>query len=136
MLMHGPADLPPLTFGWRKPVIVVPEHLVKEPAHLQIALRHEIVHLLHGDFAKGLLVNLLGALLAFHPLAWLLVRQINIDRELACDARVLRTSDVRKGEYARLLMHFTAVAGHRFAVPMVSQKSTLKRIRAMSQYGC
>ena len=133
VLMHGPADLPPLTFGWRKPVIVVPEHLIEEPAYLRIALRHEIVHLQHSDFAKGLLVQLLGALLAFHPLVWLLVRQINIDRELACDARVLQSSDIRKGDYARLLMQFTAVADHQFAVPMISRKSTLKRIKAISQ---
>ncbi len=134
VLKYGPADLPPFTFGWRKPVIVVPEKLIESPEDLRVSWHHEITHLQNNDFLKGMLVQLLGALLAFHPVVWLLTRQISLHQELACDAKVLSTSKINKADYARLLMRFNPVANKSFTVSMVSQKSTVKRIRAMAKF--
>ena len=102
-LLEGPPDSAPMTFGARRPVIMVPRALAGSPGSLDAALAHELVHIRRADYAWALLDRLVSAAFAFHPLVWALRRGIERCRETSCDAEVLARGFVRPRPYAELL---------------------------------
>jgi beta-lactamase regulating signal transducer with metallopeptidase domain/HEAT repeat protein len=77
----------PLTVGLAHPIILLPEKLAEslnESELDQIGL-HEIAHLRRWDDWTNLVQRLLEALLFFHPAVLWIGRQLNLDREVACD---------------------------------------------------
>ncbi|MEL6616416.1 MAG: M56 family metallopeptidase, partial [Bacteroidota bacterium] len=58
----------PYTYGWRRPVVVVPEPLATDLPRLRLALAHEIAHVARGDFASGVAERVIGAVFGWHPL--------------------------------------------------------------------
>jgi beta-lactamase regulating signal transducer with metallopeptidase domain len=85
--------LGPLLWRWSgQPVILVPTWAASgDPTRtlgmtgLQTVFRHELAHLKRADPWAGLLVELLIALLWWHPLAWMLRRRLLLAAEFACD---------------------------------------------------
>ena len=77
----------PMAVGFRHPAVVLPKDLLTRlsPAELDHVLLHELAHLARRDDWTNLLARLAGAILAFHPVANLVLRQIERERELACD---------------------------------------------------
>ncbi len=104
-LLEGPPDSAPMTFGARRPVIMVPRSLLDAPDSLDAVLVHELVHIHRADYSWALLDCLVSAAFAFHPLVWLLRRGIERCRETSCDAEVLARGFVRPRPYAELLAH-------------------------------
>ena len=104
-LLEGPPDSAPLTYGARRPVIVVPPALLDSPDSLRIVLAHELIHVRRCDSVWALLECLTSAVFAFHPLVHLLRRGIERSRETSCDAEVLAADIVRPSRYAELLAH-------------------------------
>lgn len=102
-LLEGGGDAVPMTFGWRRPVILVPGGLVERPDQLRMTLVHELIHVARHDFAWAVAESGVRALFAFHPLVRFLTRDIERHREASCDLRVLATHEARPGEYAGLL---------------------------------
>lgn len=79
----------PLTFGWWRPVILVPAALAAgmSPAHLEALLAHELAHVARGDYLANLLQCVVEVLCFHHPAVWWLSREVREARELLCDAR-------------------------------------------------
>lgn len=95
----------PVAVGFLHPAIIVPQGLASKlaAAELDAVLAHERAHLERRDDWANLLGRLVAAILWFHPLAWFILRRLDIERELACDAcAVNRTGDARA--YAALLV--------------------------------
>lgn len=80
----------PATLGARKPIIVLPERLCLEADEevLLSVIGHEMAHVSRRDFAVNLLCELVSLPISFHPLAYLMKREIHRNRELACDELV------------------------------------------------
>ena len=104
-LLEGPPDSAPMTFGARRPVIMIPRALLRSPDSLDAVLVHELIHIRRVDYSWALLDCLISAAFAFHPLVWLLRRGIERCRETSCDAEVLARGFVRPKPYAELLAH-------------------------------
>ncbi len=102
-LVQGGDGSVPMTFGWRRPVIVIPAALVDRPDELRMTLVHELIHVARHDFAWAVAESSVRALFAFHPLVRLLTRDVERHREASCDLEVLATREARAGEYAGLL---------------------------------
>jgi beta-lactamase regulating signal transducer with metallopeptidase domain/uncharacterized membrane protein YkoI len=101
----------PLTIGSRKPLVILPEPLLREtdPDVLTAAIGHEMVHVLRRDYAFNLIYELIYIPLSFHPAAALVRRRIRETRELRCDELVadrLLEADV----YARSLVQLAGSA--------------------------
>jgi beta-lactamase regulating signal transducer with metallopeptidase domain len=77
--------------GILTPVILLPEGIESRlsDAELQAILAHEICHLRRHDNLSSALHMLVEALFWFHPLVWWIGKRLNIEREHACDERVL-----------------------------------------------
>jgi len=95
----------PYTIGARHPLIVLPDaycSTVDEPKLLSV-IGHEMAHVARRDFLTNLLCELLSLPISFHPLAYLMKREIDRSRELACDELVTRRVLAAK-VYARSLL--------------------------------
>ena len=58
----------PLTWGWRAPIILVPEDALDwSEAHRRVVLRHELAHVARGDAFSQLVAGFVCAMYWFHP---------------------------------------------------------------------
>ena len=134
-LLEGPRDSVPITFGWRKPFVVVPSDMVSRPDDLRMTLLHELIHVARADFAWGVGERFVCAAFAFHPLAWVLGRTIDRAREASCDLDVVETHEADPHDYAQLLFSLGDRARPRFgmAAGLAPSTSHLKeRIQTMT----
>lgn len=89
----------PMAVGFFKPAVILPESLPSEldSAEFDDVMLHEAAHLARFDDWMNLVARLLGAALALHPVALWILRQIEREREIACDDWVVaRTGKARK----------------------------------------
>ena len=130
------APLVPMTFGWRRPAIVVPAHLTSDAEVLRLAFAHELAHIRRGDFLLQWAEQVIGAVFFVHPLVAALRRSIVGWRERCCDAEVVARPEVSRKRYAALLLGLADVPPppNRFALSMADVPSNLKtRILAMNR---
>jgi uncharacterized protein (TIGR03435 family) len=88
----------PIAVGFLHPAVILPEGLREQLSHseLNCVLLHEAAHLARYDDWTNLLARLLDAALALHPVPWWVLRQIEREREMACDDWVVsRTGSPR-----------------------------------------
>lgn len=97
----------PLTFGWRRPIVVLPSELLKAPDDLELTLLHELVHIRRHDYAVQWLEQFIGSIFVIHPLVVILRRHASFLREATCDAEVVERSG-RRSAYAHLLFRFAS----------------------------
>jgi beta-lactamase regulating signal transducer with metallopeptidase domain len=94
----------PMTWGWLRPVIVLPAAWMQwSDARRQMALTHELAHVRSNDWAFYVAARTVCALLWFHPGVWWIARALRDDCEEACDDRVI-ASGARRSDYAELLV--------------------------------
>ena len=80
----------PITVGWLRPVVILPETWqCWSAARLDAVLAHEQVHVRRRDPLVQWLALLNRAMFWFHPLAWWLERRLSALAEQACDEAVL-----------------------------------------------
>ena len=128
-----PANLGPMTFGGLKPVIGLPQHILKEPDVLRAVLYHELIHVQRFDYITGWFTRFICAIFVFHPVVVYLTQQVNTYRELSCDSAFLEKSRLSPADYALLLLRFSTHSHAHCSIPMVKKTSTLKkRIKYMS----
>jgi len=95
----------PYTIGTLRPLIVLPQAFCSgaDEDRLLSVIGHELAHVKRGDFLTNLLCELVALPLWCHPLTFLIKRQIDRARELACDELVTRHVLAPK-VYARSLL--------------------------------
>ncbi len=95
----------PVTFGWRRPVVLMPEAARGwGDEQLREVLVHELAHVRRRDWLLQLAARFACALHWFNPLVWLLSRRLRLEAELACDDQVLRAGAGATGYAERLVV--------------------------------
>jgi hypothetical protein len=86
-LMSADEITVPLAAGLAKPAILLPRGLAEQLSRgeLDQVVLHELAHLRRGDDWTNLAQKIVEALFFFHPAVRFIGRQLNIDREIACD---------------------------------------------------
>ncbi len=81
---------------WRtlRPVVVLPVGVSERlsDGELETVMMHEMIHVERWDNFVGFVQRIVCCLLWFHPLVWLLDRQLLAEREQSCDDTVIRLS--------------------------------------------
>lgn len=81
----------PYTIGARQPLIVLPETFcTANDERLVSVIGHEMAHVARRDYLTNLMCELALIPISFHPLAFVIKKQIDRSRELACDELVSR----------------------------------------------
>ncbi len=84
----------PVTFGWRRPVVLLPHDLPEEARPGVVC--HELVHVRRRDWIVSLCEEAVRALLWFHPGVWLLLSRIALSREQVVDREAARLTGSRR----------------------------------------
>lgn len=99
----------PVMAGLLRPCIFLPDHLTleyREP-ELRYMLLHELQHYKHKDIFIGYLMNLIGILYWFNPIVRYALKEMRIDREIACDTSVLELLEAEDYEaYGNTLINY------------------------------
>jgi bla regulator protein BlaR1 len=102
-LTHA-ACVAPVTVGWRRPMVILPEGWGQWPERQRaVILAHEQEHVRRRDPLIQCLALLNRAVFWFHPLAWWLERELSRLAEEACDGAVLSCGHEPR-EYAECLL--------------------------------
>jgi len=113
-LKSHPQVFVPLTWGWRKPVILMPADTdAWTDEERSSALFHELSHVKRADFLVMLLVRMSLAVFWWNPLCWIVYRELRREQEIACDELVLRAG-IKPSIYAASLLAFRRSAGFRW----------------------
>ncbi|HYR87192.1 MAG TPA: M56 family metallopeptidase [Terriglobia bacterium] len=84
-------DIGPVTFGFFRPIILLPESFLTLKPDAQCAIVcHELLHVKRKDWFVTVIEELIGACLWFHPAVWWLLSQTKLAREQIVDAEVIR----------------------------------------------
>ena len=131
----SPLNSAPFTYGWKRPVVVIPEGIDSEMAILRAILSHELIHVRRNDYFFGLTARILAAIFVFHPFVFFLSRQIKMYREFSCDREMIGWKSIEPSDYARLLLRFSTSISFPSSISMIRQSSNLKkRVEFMAHY--
>lgn len=112
----------PFSFGIFRPVICLPEGLEDKLSReaLTLVIGHECLHVARGDGWWRPLERIAADVMWFNPAAWLIRRELDVARELACDEGMVELSSARQA-YARTLRDVAGFsAGLSHAAPAAS----------------
>ncbi len=94
----------PLAVGFLHPAVILPASLSEELSRTAVnaVVAHEVAHLRRLDVWTNAFARVIEVFIVLNPFAWLVVRRLSIEREIACDDWVVARSD--NGEiFARTL---------------------------------
>ncbi len=104
-LLRSPEEIIPLAAGIRHPYVLLPASASQWSGdRLRVVLLHEHAHIRRRDSLAQALAELARCLYWFHPLVWLAVRRLRVERERACDDLVL-LAGTGASDYASHLLH-------------------------------
>jgi beta-lactamase regulating signal transducer with metallopeptidase domain len=99
----------PLSWGWRRPVILLDRDALRRPEDSDAILAHEAAHVLRGDWLSLIASRVTVALFWFNPLVWRLDREIAQQAEEAADGYAAER--VEPARYAQTLLDWARQDG-------------------------
>jgi beta-lactamase regulating signal transducer with metallopeptidase domain len=130
-LMVSDAVPSPLSWGWRRPVILIDPDTLDEPEEADAILAHELAHVARRDWPALMLTRIAAAVFWFNPLVWLLEREIVQQAEEAADCEA--AAHVEPARYAQTLLSWAQIPGRALPANSIAPKQSAlgKRIRAI-----
>lgn len=103
----------PCVVAYFKPVVLLPASLLlgMSPQQIEAIVLHELAHIHRHDVALANLQAVIRALYFFNPFVFFLSRQIDIERENACDDMAVKACS-QPAFYASSLLHFAEMQSH------------------------
>ncbi|HTI38791.1 MAG TPA: M56 family metallopeptidase [Vicinamibacterales bacterium] len=129
-LLRADDEVMPFTFGTRHAAIVLPSGSARWSTERRTAvILHELAHVARADCLAQRFAALACALYWPHPGVWLAARRLRVEREFACDDRVITAGTVAR-EYAGHLLEIA----HAFrGVPAPAPALGMARARQLEQ---
>jgi TonB family protein len=124
------------TWGWRRPLVVVPREALGWPAErIHVVLAHELAHVARCDWRHQVAAELLTVLHWVNPIAWAARRRLRVESERASDDVVLALG-IDAAAYADHLVDLARrlrpEPSRWLPAPAMARSSTLaERVRAM-----
>lgn len=118
----------PVTFGFRKPVVLLPPDFTELREPMQDAiLSHEILHIRRHDWLFTIGEEFVRAAFWFHPGIWWLLRRIQLAREEAVDREAVEMTRSRDAYIDALLVIAGASQYDLAPAPLFLRKRHLKQ---------
>jgi beta-lactamase regulating signal transducer with metallopeptidase domain len=121
----------PLSWGWRRPVILIDPDTLDEPEEADAILAHEMAHVGRGDWIALILARITSVVFWFNPVVWLLEREIVQQAEEAADCEA--AAHVEPARYAQTLLTWAQVPGRVLPANSIAPKHSAlgRRIHAI-----
>ncbi|HEV3002952.1 MAG TPA: M56 family metallopeptidase, partial [Pirellulales bacterium] len=133
-LLVTPESLSPCIVGTWNPRIVLPESVVTQSSteRLGHVLAHELAHLVRGDLWANWLLLTARIVHWFNPVAWWTVREMQAEREAACDELAFGAlGEVDRSAYAGTIVELAAsLAPSTIAPGLIGLFSSTGRLQA------
>lgn len=126
----------PLTFGHFKPIVLLPLGMINgfPPEEIEAIILHELAHIRRNDFLINVLQTWIEILFFYHPIVWIISKNIRQLREHLCDDEVIKNTD-DKMVYASALLHIQQYVFHNkkeLAMKITGNRNSLsKRIHRL-----
>ncbi len=132
----------PITFGFFKPFVILPGNNTSGFSlnDIRYIFLHELQHYKHKDILINYAMCIFRILYWFHPLVGYALKEMSIDREIACDISVLKILDEdRYIEYGNTIINFADKILHSTSITSVadmggSKKQIQKRILKIASF--
>ena len=139
VLLRSLEETMPMAFGTRRPAILLPAAAdTWSDDQRRAVLLHELAHVARYDCLTQSLAAVACAIYWIHPGVWWIARRLRIERELACDDRVL-AAGTNPDDYASHLLQFAyslrVDMAPALAVTMAAPSSLEVRLRALLDSG-
>ncbi|HEU4695042.1 MAG TPA: M56 family metallopeptidase [Vicinamibacterales bacterium] len=123
----------PVTFGARRPVVLLPDSLRSQPLHVQRAvLSHELIHVQRRDWTWLVAEEIVRAVFWFHPGMWSLISRVQLAREEVVDELAVLATGSRRG-YIDALAAFADDTPLAPAAAFARRRHLLRRMRLVSK---
>lgn len=126
----------PVTFGFMKPTVLLPEYFNEIDERQQsAAVSHELAHVRRNDAVTVFAEEVLRGLLWFHPCVWWLLDRIQLCREEVVDAETIEITGDR-ATYLETLLAFaqrTATPDLAPATPFLKRNHLVERMNAIAK---
>jgi TonB family protein len=123
----------PVTFGFRRPVVLLPESFRSLPGPVQRAvLAHELWHVRRRDWAWILIEECIRAVFWFHPAIWFVVSRIQSAREEVVDELTVTLTNSRRS-YLEALLLFAEEPPIFAAAPFARRRHLFQRMLLISR---
>ncbi len=124
----------PVTFGWRRPIVLVPPRFGALQAEAQKAvLCHELLHVARRDWPWIVTEEVLRAVFWFHPAMWWVLEQLHLSREQVVDHMVVARTSSRR-VYMDALMGFADATGATSpAIAFLRRRHLASRLHQLSK---
>jgi TonB family protein len=87
----------PITFGWARPIVMVPPSFAGLSADEQEGVAcHELLHVRRRDWPVTVIEEVVRAVLWFHPAVWVLLARAALSREQIVDEGTVRITGKRR----------------------------------------
>ena len=125
----------PVTFGVRRPVVLLPDSLHAQPVHVQRAvLYHELIHVQRRDWVWLIAEEIVRAVLWFHPGVWWLISRVQLAREEVVDELAMLATGTRRG-YIEALAAFADETPLVPAAAFARRRHLFRRMRVIAREG-
>jgi TonB family protein len=132
-LRSVPGIAQPVTFGVRRPIVLLPEHLAgSTEAIRRAALTHELVHVHRRDWLWVMAEEALRAVFWFHPAIWWLTARIQLTREEFTDHLAVLATGSRRS-YMEALLAFAEGASFKPAPAFARRAHLFHRLVLLSK---
>ncbi len=123
----------PVTFGLRRPVVLLPSSLAASPVEIRDAvIAHELWHVRRRDWAWLLVEEGARAVLWWHPAWWWLISRIQLAREELVDALTVASTGRRRA-YLQALARFSDPSPLHPAPAFAWRRHLLHRMRLVAR---
>ncbi len=120
----------PLTFGWLKPVVLIPASLLTQlsPEQLEMIVLHELAHIRRADYLWSLGQSVAEVVLFYHPAYWYIARVLEREREFACDQMTVSLTQ-QPHTYARTLLQVATTTAPNYGLAVSGKRGLSNRIK-------
>jgi TonB family protein len=121
----------PITLGWRRPAVIVPETFreLSEDEQEGVAC-HELLHVRRRDWPITVLEEFLRAVVWFHPAVWILLPKFALSREQVVDEGAVRLTGKRR-QYLDALWRVVCTDqrhANALVVPLLGRSHLVERV--------
>ena len=119
----------PITFGFRRPLVILPPGVLAMDDRLQEAIvSHELMHVRRHDWLNVVVEEIVRTIFWFHPMLWWLINRIQLSREHVVDEAVVALTKSREHYVEAMLAVALSRSPLAFApAPQFLRRRSLKR---------